>query len=138
MYGPGFQIWVSNLRSTSYFSFSFNLFLSNCWLLAFGFLHSSTVKPRLWTYFTVDYCFFAQQPRIRVVKPQVFNSQFLTQRDISFSRSNPKLSIFWFTLKNPLSKLRNSHWYKTIRAAGFAHSPRCSHDSLARFQKVGC
>ena len=33
------------------------------------------VKPRLWTFFSV----FAQQPRIRVFKIQVFNSQFLTQ-----------------------------------------------------------
>ena len=29
--GPGFQIWVSNLRFTSYFNSSFDLFLSNCW-----------------------------------------------------------------------------------------------------------
>ena len=90
---PGFQICVSNLRFTSYFNFSFNLFLSNCWLLAFGFLQGSAVKPRFWTFFSVNYCFFAQQPRIRVgFKTQVFNSQFLTQTDISFSRSHLK---FW-------------------------------------------
>ena len=42
--GPGFQIWVSNLIFTSYFSF--NLFLSNYWLLVFGFLQGSAVKLR--------------------------------------------------------------------------------------------
>ena len=36
--GPGFQIWVSNPRFTSYLNSSFNLFLSNCLLLAFIFL----------------------------------------------------------------------------------------------------
>ena len=39
-------------------------------------------------------------------KTQVFNSQFLTQTDISFSRSNPKMAIFWFTLKSPLTDRR--------------------------------
>ena len=57
-----------NLRFTSYFIFSFDLFLSNCWLLIFGFLQDSVVKSRFWTFFSVNYCFFAQQPRIRVFK----------------------------------------------------------------------
>ena len=34
-------------------------------------------------------------------KIQVFNSQFLTQTDISFSRSNLKMAISRFTLKSP-------------------------------------
>ena len=71
--GPGFQIWVSNLNLifTSYFNSSFNLFLSNCWLLVFGFLQDSVVKPRFWTFFSVNYCFFAQfkfRPGIQLVK----------------------------------------------------------------------
>ena len=73
--GPGFQIWVSNLRFTSYFSF--NLFLSNYWLLVFGFLQSSAIKPRFWTFFfSANYYFFAQQPRIRVFKPGFQNPGF--------------------------------------------------------------
>ena len=55
----------------------FSTMLSNHWL-------------RVWTFFSVDYCSLAQQQRIRGFKPgfktQVFNSQFLTQTDISFSR----------------------------------------------------
>ena len=58
--GPDFQIWVSNLIFTSYFNFSFNLSLSNCWLLVFDFLQDSAVKPRFWSFFSVNYCFFAQ------------------------------------------------------------------------------
>ena len=84
--GPGFQIWVPNLRLTSYFNFSFNLFLRNCWLLVFGFLKDSAVKPSFWTFFSVNYWSLSQQPRMRVFKIQVFNFQFLTQTDISFSR----------------------------------------------------
>ena len=34
---------------------SLNLFLSNCWLLVFGFVQGSTVKPRCWTFFSVNY-----------------------------------------------------------------------------------
>ena len=101
--GPGFQIWVSNLRFTSYFNFNFNLYLSNYWLLVFGVLQGSAVKPRVWTFFSVNYYFFAQQPRIKV-----FNSQFLTQTDISFSRfSNFKVQNGHsrFTLKCPLTKI---------------------------------
>ena len=56
--GPGFQIWVLNLRFTSYFNFSFNEFLSNCWLLVFDFLQGSAVKPRFWKFFSVNYCSF--------------------------------------------------------------------------------
>ena len=98
--GPGFQIWVSNLRFTSYFNFNFDLFLSNYWLLVFSVLQGSAVKPRVWTFFSVN---FAQQPRIKV-----FNSQFLTQTDISFSRfSNFKVQNGHsrFTLKYPLTKI---------------------------------
>jgi hypothetical protein len=88
--GPGFQFWVSNLRFTSYFNFSFNLFLRNCWLLVFGFLKDSAVKPSFWTFFSVNYWSLSQQPRMRVLnlgfKIQVFNFQFLTRTDISFSR----------------------------------------------------
>ena len=45
-------IRVSNLRFTSFFNFSFSLFLSNCWLLAFGFLQGSAVKPRFMNFFS--------------------------------------------------------------------------------------
>ena len=72
VFKSGFQTWDS---LHMYFNFSFNLFLSN--YLVFGFLQGSAVKPRFWTIFSVNYCFFAQQPRINVFKIQVFNSQFL-------------------------------------------------------------
>ena len=84
--GPGFQIWVSNLRFTSYFNSSFNLFLSNCWLLVFDFLQDSAVKPRFWTFFSVNYCFFAQfkfRPGIKFSKSRfrpgikLFKSRFI-------------------------------------------------------------
>ena len=97
--------FVSNLRFTSYFNFSFNFFLSICRLLVFGFLQ---VKSRFWTSFSVNYCFFAQQPRIRVFKPgfkiQVSNFQFSTQTNISFSRSDLKMAISRFILKSPFSE----------------------------------
>ena len=37
-------------------------------------------------------------------KIQVFNSQFLTKTDISFSRSNLKMAISRFTLKSPMAR----------------------------------
>ena len=69
--GPGFQIWDSNLRLTSYFSF--NLILSNCWLLVFGFLQDSAVKTRFWTFFSVNYWVFFS------VQVQTWNSAFQIQ-----------------------------------------------------------
>ena len=84
--GPDFQIWVSNLIFTSYFNFSFNLSLSNCWLLVFDFLQDSAVKPRFWTFFSVNYCFFAQfkfRPGIKFSKSRfrpgikLFKSRFI-------------------------------------------------------------
>ena len=69
--GPDFQIWVSNLIFTSYFNSSFNLFLSNCWLLVFGFLQDSAVKHRFWTFSQLIIAFFAQfkfRPGIQLFK----------------------------------------------------------------------
>ena len=107
----GFQIWVWNLRFTSYFNASFNLFLSNCWLLVFGFLQGSAVKSRVWTYFSVNYSFFAQEPRIRVFKPGFQNPGF----QFPVSNTNwyfifqvtPVILNSRFTLKSPLKKLSN-------------------------------
>ena len=80
-----FRVWihsffrVSNLKFTWYFNFSFNLFLSNCWLLIFGFLQDSAVKPGFWTFFSVNCCSLAQQSRIRVFKSFNPNWYFIFQ-----------------------------------------------------------
>ena len=61
---------------------------------------SSAAKPGFRTFPSVYYCPLAQQSSIRV-----FNSQYLTQTDNSFSRFpsfKPEKSIFWFTLIDPL------------------------------------
>ena len=69
----------------------------NSWFLVFGFQQGSAVKPRFWTFFSVNYCFFALQPRIRVFKPGFQNPRV----------SNKNWYIFHFpgqTLKSPKSK----------------------------------
>ena len=45
------KTWVSSLRFNAYFNVSFNLFLSNCWLLVFGFQQDSAVKPEVLKFF---------------------------------------------------------------------------------------
>ena len=59
-----------------------------------------------------NYCFFAQQFSNLGFKAQDFNFQFLTQTNISFSRS---MVIFWFTLISSLTDhivLLSKHWQK--------------------------
>ena len=72
-------IRVSKLRFTSYFNFSFNLFLSNC--LCFStrnfFRSSLAQQSRIYGFQIIFFLGF---------KTRVFNSQFLTQPDISFCR----------------------------------------------------
>ena len=85
---------------------SFNLFLSNCWLLAFGFLQGSAVKSRFWTFFSVNCCCFAQQPRIRIFKPGFQNPGF--QFPVSNTswyfifQITPEIRNSRFTLKSPV------------------------------------
>ena len=86
---PGFQIWVSNLRFTLYFNASFNLFLSYFWLLVFGFLQDSAVKPRFWTFFSVNYCFF-----LLSASSDLEFSFANTGSDLELSFSNPGLFEF--------------------------------------------
>ena len=86
-------ILVSNLRFTSYFNFSFNLFLSNSWLLVFGFLQGSEVKLGFWTFFSCNYRSLAQQSRIRVFKLGFQNPGF------PFPVSNPNWYFIFHVYK---------------------------------------
>ena len=58
------KIRGSNLKFTSYFNFSFNLFLSNFWMLVFSFLQTRVLN----FFFSVNCCSMAQQSRTRVFK----------------------------------------------------------------------
>jgi hypothetical protein len=67
---PEYQAGTGSIKVNQEFSFSFlGCFLSNCRLLVFVFLQD----PALWLFFLG-------------FKTGVFNSQFLTRPDISFSR----------------------------------------------------
>ena len=98
---PGFQIWGSNLRFTSYFNSSFNLFLINCWLFVFGFLQNSAVKPRFWTFFSVNYCFFLS------ASSDLEFSFSNTGSDLELSFSNPGLFEFQVWNKPGIEKLNS-------------------------------
>ena len=102
----------ANLRFTSYFNFSFHLFLSNCWFSAFGFLQDSAVKPRFWNFFSVNHYFFAQQPRIRIFNLGFQNSgfQFPVSNTNWYFIFQVKLGngIFWSTLKSPILRSNGS------------------------------
>ena len=67
------------------------------------------VKPRFWIFSQLIIAFLRSNRESGFsnlgFKTQLFNSQFLTQTDISFSRSNLRMAIFWFTLIGPVSGL---------------------------------
>ena len=94
-----------DIDPASYFHFSFNLFLSNCWLLAFGFLQGSDPGSELISQLII--VFFPQQSRVRVFKPGFQNPRF--QFPVSNTnwyfilRVTPKILNSRFTLKIPLS-----------------------------------
>ena len=92
---PGFQIWVSNLRFTPYFNFSFNLFLSNCWLLVFCLLQGLAVKSRFSTFFS---------QRISV--------------NLEFSFSIPSLFQTW----NSAFQIQVQTWYSAFQIQVYLNS----------------
>ena len=79
-------------------------------MLVFGFLQGSAVKPKLWTFLSVIYCFFAQQPKIRVFKGVPFQNpgfQFPVSKtnwyfifQVKLENGNSR-----FTLKSPFTLL---------------------------------
>ena len=99
----------SGFKPEMHFIFQFNLFFSNCWLLVFGFLQGSAVKPEVWTFFPqLIIALWLSNIELWFLNlgfiNYVFNSQFLTKADISFSRFpnfKPKKTHFQVYFNRP-------------------------------------
>jgi hypothetical protein len=99
----GFQTWDSihiSISVLTYFSA-----IADCQSLVFYKAQQSNPGFELFSQLIIAFLPSNQESGLSNLdfKIQVFNSQFLTQTDISFSSSNQKMAISRFTLKSPMS-----------------------------------